>query len=68
MLKKELAGVTMTPEEFRKERGRLHRRIPKEEFTRAFVRWQEACEQCIRIGSRCVKKSQKINIPLTLII
>jgi hypothetical protein len=33
----QLVGVTMTPEELRKEWVRLLRSIPKEEFTRAFA-------------------------------
>jgi hypothetical protein len=37
-LYKEPMGVTMTPKEYRKEWGRLLRRIPKEEFIRVSLR------------------------------
>jgi hypothetical protein len=57
MLKKELLAVHMTPEEFRKEWGRLSRSISKEVFTRAFLRWQESFEKCIHNGSTFAEKS-----------
>ena len=41
----------------RKEWGRLLKTIPKEDFAKAFVRWQERCEKCIRIGGSYVEKS-----------
>jgi histone-lysine N-methyltransferase SETMAR len=56
-LKKELAGITLAPGDFRKEWGRLLKTIPKEDFAKAFVRWQERCEKCIRIGGSYVEKS-----------
>jgi hypothetical protein len=56
-LKKELAGITLAPGDFRKEWGRLLKTIPKEDFAKAFVRWQERCEKCIRIGRSYVEKS-----------
>jgi hypothetical protein len=55
-LKKELAGVSMTPEVFRKKWGRLLRSIPKEEFTTAFLRLQERFEKRIHNGDTNVKK------------
>jgi hypothetical protein len=57
VLKKELVAVPKTPEEFMKEWGRLLRSIPKEVFTRAFVRWQERFEKCIHNGSTFAEKS-----------
>jgi [histone H3]-lysine36 N-dimethyltransferase SETMAR len=56
-LKKELAGITLAPGDFRKEWGRLLKTIPKEDFAKAFVRWQEHCEKCVRIGGSYVEKS-----------
>jgi hypothetical protein len=47
----------MTPEEFRNEWGRLLRSIPKEEFTRAFLRWQECFEKSIRDGGTFAMKT-----------
>jgi hypothetical protein len=29
------------------EWGRLLKTIPKEDFAKAFMRWQERCEKCI---------------------
>ncbi len=57
MLKKELAGITLAPGDLRKEWGRLLKTTPKEDFAKAFVRWQERCEKCIRIGGSYVEKS-----------
>jgi hypothetical protein len=33
------------------------RTITKDDFARAFVRWYERCEKCVRIGSNYVEKS-----------
>jgi hypothetical protein len=49
-LKKELAGVTLTPEEFKKEWGQLLRETTKGEFSSTFTRWLEHCEKCVCIG------------------
>jgi hypothetical protein len=57
MLKKELAGITLAPGDFRKEWGRLLKTILKEDFAKPFVRWQELCKKCIRIGGSYVEKS-----------
>jgi hypothetical protein len=43
-LKKELAGFTMTQEEFKKEWEGVLRRVSREEFAKAFVRWYERCK------------------------
>ncbi len=56
-LKKELAGITMTQEEFKKEGEGILRGVSREEFTKAFVRWLEQCEKCIRIDGNYVEKS-----------
>ncbi len=45
-----------------KERGgdtvtQLLRNSSKDEFVKVFVRWQERCEKCIRIGCISVEKS-----------
>jgi histone-lysine N-methyltransferase SETMAR len=56
-LKKELAGFTMTQAEFKKEWEGVLRGVSKDEFARAFVRWYERCEKCIRIDGTYVEKS-----------
>jgi len=43
-LKKELAGFTMTQEEFKKEWEGVLRRGSREELAKAFVRWYERCK------------------------
>ncbi len=53
-LKKELAGITMIQEEFKKEWEGVLRVISREEFTKAFLRWYERCEKCIRIDRNYV--------------
>jgi histone-lysine N-methyltransferase SETMAR len=54
--KKELAGNTMTQEEFKKEWEGVLRRVSKDEFAKAFVRWFERCKKCIRIDGNYVEK------------
>jgi hypothetical protein len=49
-VKKELAGTTLTPEEFKKQWGQLLRETTKEEFASTFTRWLEHCEKCVCIG------------------
>jgi hypothetical protein len=56
-LKKELAGHTMTQEEFKKEWEGVLRGVSKYDFAMAFVRWYERCEKCIRINGSHVEKS-----------
>jgi hypothetical protein len=56
-LKKKLAVVTMSPEGFMKEWGRLLGSILKEESTRGFVRWRERGYKYICIVNLYVKKS-----------
>ena len=43
-LKKELAGFSMTQEEFKKEWEGVLRRVSREGFGKAFVRWYERCK------------------------
>jgi hypothetical protein len=47
-LKKELAGITMTQEEFKEWEGVL-RGVSREECAKALVHWIERCEKCIHI-------------------
>jgi histone-lysine N-methyltransferase SETMAR len=56
-LKKELAGHIMTQEEFKKEWKGVLWGVSKDNFAKAFVRWYERCEKCIRIDGSYVKKS-----------
>jgi hypothetical protein len=39
-------GITLTPEKLKMDRGRPLRTVPKNEFAKAFVRWQENFKQC----------------------
>jgi hypothetical protein len=56
-LKKELGGVSMMPESFKKGWCRLLRSIAKEEFDTVFAKWLERCEKCVQIGGMYVEKS-----------
>jgi histone-lysine N-methyltransferase SETMAR len=56
-LKKELAGHTMSQEEFKKEWEGVLRGVSKEDFAKAFGRWYERCEKCIHINGSYVEKS-----------
>jgi hypothetical protein len=56
-LKKELAGLTMTQEEFKKEWEGVLRGVSKDDFAKAFVRWYKCCVKCICINGSYVKKS-----------
>ena len=56
-LKKELAGITMTQEEFKNKWEGVLRTLSKDDFARAFTRWLERCEKCIRINGGYVEKS-----------
>jgi histone-lysine N-methyltransferase SETMAR len=56
-LKKELSGLTLTFTEFKTMWEGVVRTITKDDFARAFVRWYERCEKCVRIGGNYVEKS-----------
>jgi hypothetical protein len=56
-LKKELAGHTMTQEEFKKEWEGVLMGVSKDNFAKAFVRWYERCEKYIRINGSYAEKS-----------
>jgi hypothetical protein len=47
---KELAGVTMTPEEFKKKWGQLPRETTKEEFADTFTIWLGRGKKYVCIG------------------
>jgi hypothetical protein len=47
----------MTQEEFKKEWEGVLRGVSKDDFAKAFVRWYECCEKCIRINGSYVEKS-----------
>ncbi len=46
----------MTQEKLKKEWEGVLRGISREEFTKAFLRWYEWCEKCIRIDGNYVLK------------
>ena len=56
-LKRELAGIIMTQEEFKKKWEGVLRMLSRDDFARAFRRWLEHCEKCIRINGGYVEKS-----------
>jgi histone-lysine N-methyltransferase SETMAR len=56
-LKRELAGLSMTLDEFKTKWEGVIRTLTEEDFARAFARWQQRCEKCIRIGGGYVEKS-----------
>jgi len=56
-LKRELAGITMTQEEFKKKWEGVLRTLSKDDYARAFTRWLERCEKCIRINGDYVEKT-----------
>ena len=56
-LKRELAGITMTQEKFKKKWEGVLGTMSKDDFARAFTRWLEHCKKCIRINGGYVKKS-----------
>jgi histone-lysine N-methyltransferase SETMAR len=56
-VKRELAGISMTQKEFKNKWEGVIRSISKDDFTRAFQRWLERCEKCVRINGSYVEKS-----------
>jgi hypothetical protein len=56
-LKRELAGQTLSLDEFKTKWEGVIRTLNKDDFAKAFERWLEHCEKCIRIGSGYVEKS-----------
>jgi histone-lysine N-methyltransferase SETMAR len=56
-LKRELAGLTLSQEEFKKRWEGVVRTLRKDDFATAFQRWLERCEKCIRVNGFYVEKS-----------
>jgi histone-lysine N-methyltransferase SETMAR len=56
-LKRELAGLTMSLDEFKQKWEGVIRTLTKDDFARAFERWLHRCEKCVRIGGGYVEKS-----------
>jgi histone-lysine N-methyltransferase SETMAR len=57
MLKRELAGLSMSLDEFKTKWEGVVRTLTEDDFARAFERWQHRCKKCISIGSGYVEKS-----------
>jgi histone-lysine N-methyltransferase SETMAR len=55
-LKRELAGLSMSLDEFKTKWEGVVRTLIEDDFARAFERWQHRCEKCVSIGGGCVKK------------
>ena len=56
-VKKELAGLTLTPTTFKKSWEGAVRTITEEGFATAFRQWYERCQKCVRIAGDYVEKS-----------
>jgi hypothetical protein len=56
-LKRELAGLSMSLEEFKMKWEGVVRMLTEDNFARAFERWQHRCEKCVRISGGYVEKS-----------
>jgi histone-lysine N-methyltransferase SETMAR len=49
-LKRELAGLSMSLDEFKTKLEGIVRKLTEDDFTRAFERWQHRCKKCVRIS------------------
>ncbi len=56
-MKRELAGLTLTKETFKKEWEGAAKTLKVPDFATAFRRWIERCEKCIDISGPYVQKS-----------
>jgi hypothetical protein len=56
-VKRELVGLTLTKETFKKEREGAAKTLKAADFAMAFRRWMERCEKCIDIAGSYVEKS-----------
>jgi histone-lysine N-methyltransferase SETMAR len=56
-VKRELAGLTLTKETFKKEWEGAAKTLKAADFATAFRRWMERCEKCIDIAGSYVEKS-----------
>jgi histone-lysine N-methyltransferase SETMAR len=56
-LKRELAGLTLSQDEFKTKWEGVVRTLNKDNFATAFQRWLERCKKCIRINGFFVEKS-----------
>jgi histone-lysine N-methyltransferase SETMAR len=56
-LKRELAGLSMTLDEFKTKWEGVIRTLTEDDFARASERWPHRCKKCIRIGGGYVEKS-----------
>ncbi len=57
MLKRELAGLSMTLDELKTKWEGVMKTLTDDDFARAFERWLHCCEKCIHIGGGYVEKS-----------
>jgi hypothetical protein len=58
-VKKELAGLTLTRETFKKEWEGAVRTLMVANFAEAFQQWYCCCEKCVEIGGSYVKKTKQ---------
>jgi hypothetical protein len=58
-VKRELAGLILTKETFKKEWEGAAKNLKAADFAMAFRRWFERCKKCIDIAGSYAKKSYK---------
>jgi histone-lysine N-methyltransferase SETMAR len=56
-VKKELAGLTLTRESFKKDWEGAVMTLSAADFAKAFQQWFRRCEKCVAIGGRYVEKT-----------
>jgi hypothetical protein len=56
-VKKELAGLTLTRESFKKDWEEAVRTLSAADFAEAFQQWFRRCKKCVAIGGGYVEKT-----------
>jgi hypothetical protein len=56
-VKKELSGLTLTRETFKKKWKGAVRTLTAANFSEAFQQWCRRCEKCVAIGSSYIEKT-----------
>jgi histone-lysine N-methyltransferase SETMAR len=56
-VKKELAGLTLARETFKKEWEGAVRTFMTADFAKAFQQWYHRCKKCVAIGSSYIEKT-----------
>jgi hypothetical protein len=56
-VKRELAGLTLTMDTFKKELEGVAKTLKVADFATAFSQWYERCEKCVDIAGSYIEKS-----------